>query len=577
MSFMRFVFLLTVALLLPGVGVAQDERMDVSASLSKKDVKPEEIFYVKINMNVKEGFHTYAVKQKDPNASAFSTSFRVKAASESRVEKAGDVKEPDGKDKLEAALNATITIFEGLVDLEVPVKVKKGTPPGKAKFTLSLVTQVCDDQGCLPFNKNYDFEITVQGDGKPPEQNKEKPPQVEKDKQIGEAKGDPQPVSPNADKAPTDPDAVPEETLLSFILTGVGFGFITLLTPCVFPMIPITVSFFLKKNKKGSEAIMNALIYTITIILSLSVFAYLLVSFFQQLTQMSITNVALGALFLYFAFSLFGAYEITLPGFLTRWTSAGESKGGYIGTIFMAMTFTLISFSCVAPFMGAFAGATAKARPVLWNILGALSFSIAFASPFFVLALFPSWLKALPKSGSWMNTLKVVMAFLEVAAAIKFFRTAEVLWKRGEPVYLTYDFAIGLYIAMCILCCVYLLGMYKLPHDDHDDNQGKIGVFRLMWSLLFLSLGIYLFPAMFRDPNGDKLRPAGVVFSWIDAFLLPSGDTKPLKLSFRGGGSGSGSGGKAEEKQRWFAFLPEALADAKTRKQRIFIDFTGVS
>lgn len=573
---MRSMLFITLALILPGVSLAQDERMEATASLSSKEVKPEEVFHVKFNLLVKEGFHTYAVKQKDPNAASFATTIRVKAASEAPVERAGDIKEPEGKDKLEAALNATITIFEGMVDLEVPLRVKKGIPAGKVKFTLLLQTQVCDDQGCLPFTKNFDFEVGVKDSGKPAEQKAEKPTQPEQISKSGEDKRNVTKDTSSSKAAITSstgsnsPATKQEETLLGLIVTGAGFGFITLLTPCVFPMIPITVSFFLKQNKKGSEAILNAFIYTLTIVVSLSFFAYLLVSFFQQLTQMSITNLILGLLFLYFAFSLFGAYEITLPGFLTRWTAAGEAKGGYIGTIFMAMTFTIISFSCVAPFMGAFAGATAKARPVLWNILAALSFSIAFASPFFVLALFPSWLKALPKSGSWMNTLKVVMGFLEVAAAIKFIRTAEVYWKKGNPEYLTFDLALGLYIAICLLCSLYLIGLFKLPHDDHDENS-RIGTPRLMWSMLFLALGFYLLPAMFRSPDGEKMRPAGVIYSWIDAFLLPSGDTKPLKLSFRGSGSD-----KSEEKQRWFAFVPEGLQDAKTKKQRIFIDFTGV-
>lgn len=537
---------------------AQEERMEAEASLSVTEGKPGDVITLKVDLNVKPGFHTYPTVQKDSNASAFVTSIRVKNEKDATVERTGKIKEPQSKDKLEAALNATVSYFDEPVMLEVPLKIKPSATAGKSKFTISLVTQVCDEMGCIPYSKSFDFEITI----KPAEPDKNPAPlkkPVPPEKTV-ETKSDP---TVDTDKS--------EETLWSFTLKGVIFGFITLLTPCVFPMIPITVSFFLKQNKTGQEAIINAAVYTLSIIISMSFIAYFFIQTFQELAQLGSTNLVIGALFIYFALSLFGAYEITLPSFLTRWTSAGESKGGYVGTIFMAMTFTIISFSCVAPFLGGFAGATAAERPVLWNIAGALGFAVAFASPFFLLALFPSWLKALPKSGGWLNTMKVVMGFLEVAAAIKFFRAAEMRWKAGNPEFLTFDVSISIYVAICFLCGIYLLGTYKLPHDDHGDEKKSIGVGRLIWSMVFISLGIYLFPAMFRSPDGEKLRPAGIIYSWIESFLLPGGDTKPIKLAF------ASEKGAATPAQKWFGFLPEAMVDAKTRKQRIFIDFTGVT
>jgi thiol:disulfide interchange protein DsbD len=429
--------------------------------------------------------------------------------------------------------------------------------------------------GCVPFSKTYDFEVKVK-EAKTAGAKTGEPPPAESKKAQAETKT-PSSSAPvgitktsGGSATPVSTQVTTPETLASFTLKGIIFGFITLLTPCVFPMIPITVSFFLKQKKEGSEALINATVYTLTIIASMTVIAYFFVQLFQQLTQQGITNLILGALFIYFALSLFGAYEITLPSFLTRWTSAGESKGGYIGTIFMAMTFTIISFSCVAPFLGGFAGATAAERPVLWNVSGALGFAVAFASPFFLLALFPSVLKTLPKSGNWLNTMKVVMGFLEVAAAIKFFRAAELRWTAGAPEYLTYDVCLALYIALCLLSGLYLLGLFLLPHD-HGTEERRIGVGRLIWSLLFFSIGIYLFPGLFRSPDGEKLRPSGIIFSWVDAFLLPGADTKPLTLSFRG------NSGEAAPAQKWVGFLQEAITHAKSKKQRIFIDFTGVT
>lgn len=576
MPLSRFILLFLTLFLTPSLR-AQEERMEVTGSLSTKEAAPGEVFTLKLKLDVKEGFHTYPTKQNDPKAAGFTTLIRVKGGEQALIERKGDIKEPEAKEKVDVALGATIGTYDHPVEMEIPLAIKPKTPAGTAKFTISFVSQVCDDQGCVPYSKSMEFEIKVKAGGAPAndagkQPAKDNPPVKEgtpaKDNPPTAQASKPVDNPPHSNDSKTEPEQ--PETLWSFTLTGIIFGFITLLTPCVFPMIPITVSFFLKQNKKGNEAIINALVYTLTIVFSLTIFAYLFVQSFQKLTQMGSTNMVLGALFIYFALSLFGAYEITLPGFLTRWTAAGEAKGGYIGTIFMAITFTIISFSCVAPFLGGFAGATAQERPVLWNICGALGFAAAFASPFFFLAIFPSWLKALPKSGSWLNTMKVVMGFLEVAAAIKFFRTAEVLWKSGNPTFLTYDLALGLYVTICLLCGLYLIGVFKLPHDDHGDEQSKIGVGRLIWSMIFLGLGFYLVPALFRGPDGEKMRPAGIIYSWIDAFLLPSGDTKPLKLSFRGEGTET-------EKQKHFYFLADALTDAKTKKQRIFIDFTGVS
>lgn len=580
LAFLRFLLLFIALLGAASQIEAQEERMEVTGTLSVKEAAPGEVFTLKLKLDVKEGFHTYPTRQKDPNAAAFVATIKVKGGDQALVERKGDVKEPETKDKLDTTLGATIGTYEHPVEMEVPLAIKAKVTAGTAKFTISFVSQVCDEMGCVPYSKSMDFEIKVKGNGAggnekpagkdngPPKENSSTTPVKSgstSNESVKEAVKPGDQSAKSGDQAGEQPQ---QETLWSFTLTGIIFGFITLLTPCVFPMIPITVSFFLKQNKKGNEAIINALVYTLTIVVSLTVFAYLFVQSFQKLTQMGSTNLVLGALFIYFALSLFGAYEITLPGFLTRWTAAGEAKGGYVGTIFMAITFTIISFSCVAPFLGGFAGATAQARPVLWNIAGALGFAVAFASPFFFLAIFPSWLKALPKSGNWLNTMKVVMGFLEIAAAIKFIRTAEVLWKAGNPTLLTYDVALGLYVTICLLCGLYLIGVYQLPHDESENR--KIGVGRLVWSIIFLGLGFYLLPALFRGPDGDKMRPSGIIYSWIDAFLLPSGDTKPLKLSFRGGTTET-------EKQKHFYFRADALTDAKTKKQRIFIDFTGVS
>jgi thiol:disulfide interchange protein DsbD len=344
----------------------------------------------------------------------------------------------------------------------------------------------------------------------------------------------------------------------AFLLTAALWGLISLVTPCVFPMIPITVSIFLKQAH-GSlrERLKLAAVYCLTIVTVLGASAFALLKFMAWLSAHPVTNLLLGALFMVMALSLFGMYELTLPNFMVRRLQAKQAKGGAAGTVFGALAFTVISFTCVAPFLGGFAGISAADSastslivvPTTREVLGGLAFASAFAAPFFVLALVPGLLKALPKSGGWLDSVKVVMAFLELAAALKFFRTAE-LRVLSPTEYFTYDLVMGGWIAICAACGLYLLNMYRLPHDE---ERPSIGVPRLLFALLFLGLGMYLLPAMFKGPNDKNQRPAGAVYAWIEAFLLP-------------------------ESENWPTDLKDATNRSKTGGYKpVFVDFTGVT
>ena len=247
-------------------------------------------------------------------------------------------------------------------------------------------------------------------------------------------------------------------------------------------------------------------------------------------------------------------YEIELPSGLARFTSTREGKGGLFGTTFMALTFTIISFACVAPFLGGFAG-TAATSGLTWyhRLLGGLAFSVTFAAPFFLLALFPTLLRRLPKSGSWLNSVKVVMGFLELAAALKFFRAGELVLI-PKPTFFTYDLVLGMWIALGLLCGLYLLNFYRLPHDTPADH---IGVARLLIGFLFLSLSFHLLPALFKySSDGEKQRPNGTIYAWVDSFLLPE--------------PSEGKGGLA-----WSGNLAQSIEEARIQGQLVFVDFTG--
>jgi thiol:disulfide interchange protein DsbD len=358
------------------------------------------------------------------------------------------------------------------------------------------------------------------------------------------------------------PQETPSQGLLAFMLAGMFWGFVSLITPCVFPMIPITVSFFLKQSEKEHHnPLTMAAVYCGTIVIVLTIAAAALLSFFRVLSINPLMNFGLGLLFVFFALSLFGMYDIELPSFLARFTSERESRGGMVGTIFMALTFTIISFACVAPFLGGFGGtANTTSRPFWHTILGGLAFAVTFASPFFILALFPTLLKAMPKSGSWLNSVKVVMGFLELAAAFKFFRTGELVLTGAASIF-TFDLVLGLWVALCFLCGLYLLGVYRLPHDSPAEH---LSVPRMLFSFVFLGLGLYFLPGLFvKVEEGERPRPNGAVFAWVNSFLLP--EARPAK------------------DEVWTGNLEDAIAKALDYRKKtgipkfVFIDFTGVS
>lgn len=346
----------------------------------------------------------------------------------------------------------------------------------------------------------------------------------------------------------------------TFVLTGAVWGFVTLLTPCVFPMVPITVSVFLKQSeKKGTNALMQAIVYTGTIIFVLGIAAVVLLSFLSRLSVNPYMNLALGSLFVVLSLSLFGLFDLTLPSFLVNFTAKREGQGGYTGTVFMALSFTMVSFTCVAPFLGGFGGIVASQQMSIFQLFaGGFAFAAAFASPFFFLALFPSLLKKLPKSGGWLNTIKVVMGFLELAAALKFFRTAE-LRLTPFPAFMTYDFVLSLWVVIFVVAGLYLLGVYRLPHD-HGESDGHIGPFKLLTALFCVAIGLHLAPGLFGGK--ERNRPNSVIFRWVDSFLLPepSQEAKP-----------------GSDELTWSGDLRRSLDDARARGGFVFVDFTGVT
>jgi thiol:disulfide interchange protein DsbD len=579
-----------------------DQRIEFEMSIAPTRVRRGEVAQLTVTGTPRPGFHTYPLTQRsaDPaqDPSQLST---LTYGSVSGVQPLWPVVESDPQPKLEEGVGWFLE-HEHPFTWKQDILILPGATPGEKTLPVTIQAQVCNASNCVVGEPQFEVKFEVSGESPVPltpalrERIRANHPELRIVPLSGPAATGPAAIPRTVESKVTPvPDqggaaavaAVPKgdaSGLVAFILQGIGWGAISLLTPCVFPMIPITVSFFLKQSEKQHHnALGMALVYSATIVLVLTAGAVLLLRFFQELSQYGSTNLVLGCLFLFFALSLFGMYEIRLPTTLANFTSARESRGGLLGTVFMALTFTIISFTCVAPFLGGFAGINVQSRAWYEIVLGGLAFSVTFAAPFFLLALFPTLLRQMPKSGSWMNALKVVMGFLELAAALKFLRAAELL-SAGRAQFLTYDFVLGMYIALAILCGLYLLGLYRLPHD-HDVPE-HLGVPRLLFSLVFLSLAFYLMPALFKHGTGEPQRPTGTVFAWLDAFLLPeppeivtvgvpanSNSAEPRALS----AERSPVGTPDSAPLAWVGNLQKGLQIARDQGRLVFIDFTGLT
>ncbi|MGB5820532.1 MAG: cytochrome c biogenesis protein CcdA [Saonia sp.] len=283
-----------------------------------------------------------------------------------------------------------------------------------------------------------------------------------------------------------------------WMIFGLGFigGLIALLTPCVFPMIPLTVSFFTKQSQNKAQGITNALLYGFFIVLIyflLSLPFHLFDSVDSQILNTIATNIWLNLffflIFVFFAFSFFGYYELTLPSsWANRMDAASTKAGGFVGVFFMAVTLAIVSFSCTGPILGGLLGSTTLAEgEVATNLsAGMLGFGVALALPFALFALFPAWLNSLPKSGGWMNTVKVVLGFLELALAFKFLSNADLVGSWGL---LKREIFIGVWVVLFVLLALYLFGVFKFPHDG---PKQKISLPRKGIGLLSMAFAIYL-------------------------------------------------------------------------------------
>jgi thiol:disulfide interchange protein DsbD len=343
-----------------------------------------------------------------------------------------------------------------------------------------------------------------------------------------------------------------------FLWLAMGMGALSLLTPCVFPMVPITVSYFTSHaGQNHRSAVTTALVYAAGIILTFTALGLILAVIFgaggvNQLAANPWVNLLITAIFLGFAFSLFGAYFIQVPpSILNKLAAITRTQEGssLIGALLMGFTFTLTSFTCTAPFVGTLLVMTAQGN-WRWPLLGMLAFSTVFAIPFFVLALAPQLLSRLPKAGSWMVSVKVVMGFLEIAAAMKFLSNADLIWHWRI---FTRETVLAIWIACGVATVLYIFGLIRFPHDSKVEH---ISAPRLIAALLFVAITVALVPGLFGKRLGE-----------LDSFLPPPSAELGAANVARASSAGE---------IRWLLNdYDGALARAQQQHKLVFIDFTG--
>ncbi|NWJ52268.1 MAG: thioredoxin family protein [Bacteroidetes bacterium] len=560
----------------------------VSWTFSQKSLTGNE-FELTFIATVEPGWHMYSQFIGDGGPIATSFKFEKNPA----VQMEGKVSEPKPTEEYDKNFAMTLKYFSGRIVFKQKIKVNAASTI--LKGTVEYMS--CDDHQCTPPQEtDYSFSLkgiagittavaptTIAGKDKVVAANEQKPPttstsldsvkKITSSDTVTKATNAAILKSTNATSGSDD-----STSMWGWFIKAFLAGLVAILTPCVFPMIPMTVSFFMNDAKSKAKAKMEALVYGFSIILIYTVIGTIVAltlgaNFANFLSTHWIPNVFFFLIFLFFAASFFGLFEITLPSWMVTKADQSADKGGLAGAFFMAFTLVLVSFSCTGPIVGSILVASAGGK-VLMPIIGMLGFSLAFALPFMLFAFFPSLLSNLPKSGGWLNAVKVVLGFLELALGLKFLSIADQTYHwhiLDREVYL------ALWIVIFTLMGIYLLGKIKFAHDS---EVKYVSVGRLFLSIITFSFVIYMIPGMFGAP-----------LKALSGYLPPESsldfDLNRIIAENGGGNSNTSENKELCETPKYADFLhlphnlkgyfdyEQALRCAKQQNKPLFVDFTG--
>jgi thiol:disulfide interchange protein DsbD len=586
-----------------------------TTTIEPVEAAPGETVTLKVTAKIDPTWHIYAYAKKQPDDGPMLTHFDL--FDKGGLEPVDDwkpTKDPIRKKDTAFPTIDELSYHEESVTWTLKLKVPDDAKPGKKNVRNQIEFMLCDPNSCLPPARYTlpDATVTIKGKG------------AKKAAAAAflllstvafEAGPAPSTSTPSAPK--NEVQAAIERGLFPFLLTSAFGGLLALLMPCVWPMVPVTVNFFIKQGQaahgkgakieevgqaKGRAKTTGlAITYCLAIIgiftlVGVAFSAFLGASSLVRLATNPWLNLAVALIFIAFGLSLLGLYEIGLPSFLLNASSKGEGRGGLVGVIFMALTLTITSFTCTFPVVGGLLVLASRGN-YLYPVLGLMTFATVLALPFFLLALAPGLMTKLPKSGDWMNAVKVVGGLVEIGAAFKFLNSAEIGFGTSpNDAWIDSIVMLTAWVVLSLICGVYLLGFFK---TGDDQAEVRVGPGRLLTGALFLGIALYLAPALFGYP------PRGQVYNRLVVGLLgPDADKldiasrlpAPTIVGPAGPGETKVAAGEPagavkatskepekalrEEKRfhgvQWGMSYDEALERAKAEKRPVLIDFTGV-
>jgi len=489
----------------------------------------------RVTAKIEPGWHLYSLTTPAPPIAT------TAVLAESPVVAGFKVYQPKPLIKLDPSFNVNTETFGEEVTFLYEIELKKDAPAGPAELTAKVRYQCCNDKECRPPKKKTAV-ATIHIDPAAKAAVITIPAGYTEFQSAAKTAAAPAPAVQTADSS-----------ALAFFLLAFGAGLAAIFTPCVFPMIPFTVSYFMNRNSGSKrDGVVHAVVFCAGVIVFFTGLGLITKAIAGPIGVVKLgnspwVNSFIGLVFIVFGLSLLGAFELTLPsGLLTKMNQASEG-GGYFGTLIMGLTFTLTSFACVGPFVGSLLAASVQTGG-LRLVSGMASFATGLALPFFLLALFPSYLQKLPKSGGWLMRVKVVVGFIVLAVSLKYLSTADQILQTN---FISREMFIAAWVVLFALPGLYLLGFLRLEGVKPDE---PLGVARMLLGSLFLIFSISLLPGLFGATLGELEAAIPV-------------QAKTVSLGARGGENTAPAWLKNQYK--------EALAQARAENKLVFVNFTG--
>jgi thiol:disulfide interchange protein len=608
----RSLFLTALAAACAGLGTAQaadaqpkhkDSRpflvpkeAEFTADVSPKEARPGETVTYSVTARVQEPWHIYAYSQTQPKEGPRNTQFDFFQLDGLTFVGDWTASRPPTVKPEPAFGNKPFGFYEGEVTWSRKLRVPPDASPGQKELKSQIIFQICDPRSCKgPIYVTLPAVTVTVLEGQAataPDAPSTSPPVQAEEKAAAAPKAiEPSDVAAGSPTVPDQPASAVQgkirQGLIPFLLFSAGGGLLALLMPCVWPMVPVTVNFFVKEGQKGhGRTTALAVTYCLSIIgiftlVGVLFSAFLGASSLQDLANTAWLNLLVAGIFIVFGLSLLGLFELRLPSFLLNASAQNEARGGLIGVVFMALTLTITSFTCTFPVVGGLL-VLAAGGSYFYPVLGLATFATMIALPFFLLALAPGLLNRVPRSGDWMNAVKVVGGLVEIGAAFKFINTAELaLYATPETAWFDAQVVLSIWVVIALVCGIYLLGLFR---TDHDHDAVRVGPIRMLLGVTALAFALYLTPALFGNPPQSRvyltlvgLMPPDVgELSRGGAMLAASGEAGEVKAT-----SNVPKEAERQEKKfhgvQWGMSYDQAIEIARAENRPVLIDFTGVN